>query len=349
MLELRPFQKQVLALLQSPGHVLAIAPTGSGKSLIIERRAQRGGTRTLLISPLVALSRQHATKLAAAGLKVQSGRPAAPDSDVWILSPESLTHSTVIEELRRWRPNFLAVDECHCLWEWGQSFRPAFLEVPSLIKRFKIQTSLWLTATLPAPALAQLEKLVEEPLKKVGSFALPENLDLHVSKVPWLDRTQLALDWTRARKGCGIIFVQTRKLAESLCRLFQASGKRALVYHAGLSKEERLNLEILINRGVFDLVVATSAFGMGMDNPHLRWCLLWQTPASLLALAQAVGRVGRSELGEALIFWDEQDFENNEWIALNSAEKRRDLENVLAFLTSLKSPRESLTRFFLPD
>ncbi|MGK5087131.1 DEAD/DEAH box helicase [Bdellovibrionota bacterium FG-2] len=350
MLELRPFQKQALALLQNPGHILAIAPTGSGKSLIIERRARCAGTRTLLISPLIALSRQHADKLGASGLKVQNGplngTKYNSTPDVWILSPESLTLPATQERLRLWNPNFLAVDECHCLWEWGQSFRPAFLEIPFLIEKFKIPTSLWLTATLPTPGIAQLENLVGRDLIKIGDFALPEKLGLSIAKVPWLDRTELALEWIGAQQGCGIIFVQTRRFAENLCRGLQAAGKRSLHYHAGLSKEERLNLEHIISRGDFNLVVATSAFGMGMDIPHLRWCLVWQAPASLLALAQAIGRVGRSEFGSALVFWDDQDFENNEWITANSAEKREDLQNVLRFFKTTGCRKEALSKLF---
>src|SRR5262249_24821920 len=155
---LRPFQQAALEALVHPGHVLCVAPTGSGKSLIYERAAQKPGRRTLLITPLVALARQQHERLSARATATlgagsgSQGPPPGAESGIWLASPESLQSPRSLPALRRWRPDFLVVDECHCLWEWGESFRPAFRAIPGLLRELAIDSSLWLTATLPPEA-----------------------------------------------------------------------------------------------------------------------------------------------------------------------------------------------------
>ena len=358
MVDLRPFQAKTLAALEpetsSERHVLCIAPTGAGKSLIYERAAATAGRRTLLITPLVALARQQFRKLEEQGIPVTLGAGEKSNSlppsqsGVWILSPEMLQSPLRLKTLENWKPNQLVVDECHCLWDWGETFRPAFLQIPEVLKRFHIPKSLWLTATLPLQARIALRTLLPHPPIEIGGFDLPPRLKLNISRVSWTDRTEATVDWISKRKGAGIVFVSTRGDTLRLSRLLEAIGKKALPYHAGMSVEERRNSEAQIRDKIPDVIVATSAFGMGMDYPHLSYALIWQSPPSILSLVQTVGRVGRNPTipGEVILFWDKEDFQLLEWTVKDSKKRRHELIELSDFFSSWKCRTAWLRNYF---
>jgi ATP-dependent DNA helicase RecQ len=350
--ELRPFQKEALGALREPGHLICIAPTGSGKSLIYETYAR--SARVLLVTPLVALARQQHTKLKQLGIPVALAAGPEPEpppqakSGVWIISPERLTHPLTSQRIERWKPSLLAVDECHCLWDWGEKFRPSFLQIPKFLKEHDIARSVWLSATLPKLARDELCRELPDPIQEIGHFALPPTLHLSVQKVPWPQRTQRLLEFVLSQNEAGILFVQTRSTAQRLSLLLQATGKRCALYHAGMSSEERRIVEKHIEAREPEIVIATSAFGMGMDHPHLRWALLWQAPPSLLSLAQSIGRAGR-HLGlksQALIFWDEEDFRLLQWITQGSERRLQELHEVQNFLIQSTCRRALLGAYF---
>ena len=171
--ELRPFQRAALSALAEPGHVICVSRTGSGKSLIYERAARQPGRRTLLVSPLIALAFQQRERLRAAGLRVKMGSGGSaerPESgtQAWIVSPETLRYAAYQSALESWKPDFLVVDECHCLWDWGDGFRPDFLALPDLIPRLGIPRSLWLTATLPVDARRELRSRLPSRVRELG-------------------------------------------------------------------------------------------------------------------------------------------------------------------------------------
>ncbi len=353
-LELRPFQRQALAALEAPGHVIAVAHTGAGKSLVYERAAAQPGRRTLLVTPLTALARQQAASLAAAGLSTAlgaggaGGRPG-PETRAWIVSPEMLRYPAARETLRRWGPDLLVVDECHCLWEWGEAFRPDFLRLPGLLQDSSFRRSLWLSATLPPGARRELRHWLSPGVREVGRFSLPPTLHLAALRAPWPDRLQLLLGWIAGRQGAaGIVFVPTRAASERIHRVLHAAGKRSLAYHAGLSLEERRSAENRIRNREPEVIVATPAFGMGLDFPHLRWAVLWQAPGSLLGLAQAVGRVARDSQtpARALILWDPDDFKLLDWTLGSSTRRKDELQAVAQMLQSPGCRRAALERYF---
>lgn len=313
----------------------------------------------LLVTPLVALARQQAQRLADSGVPVflsagtpGSASPRPGEAGTWIVSPESLCSPARQEALRAWQPQFLTVDECHCLWEWGQDFRPAFNPLPELLREHKIPRSLWLTATLPWEARQSLRaQLPAESIAELGHFDLPARLSLTIARVPWPERAEALVDSVRSRAGeAGLVFVSTRESTLRVSRLLAGLGLRSMAYHAGLSVEERKNIEAQVRGQALDVVVATSAFGMGMDFGHLRWVALWQAPPSLLALAQAIGRVGRGDVaGRAWVFWDSEDFRLLEWTLSDddpTSRRRRELVHTWEFLQNLGCRRLGLKAYF---
>lgn len=362
MIELRPFQKAALEKLASPdsSHLICISPTGSGKSLIYEKHTQTPGTRTLLITPLIALARQQHKNFLDQGIKaglgagpVKEGPPRleSHESGAWIISPEKIFHPLkefTLERLRYWKPNFLVVDECHCLWEWGEDFRPAFRSIPELIKEFQIPKSVWLTATLPPQAKKDLKSLLPQPIHEIGNFRFPENMKFSTQRVPYVERSQFLTDWVMRQKTPGIIFTWTRKSAERLTQLLSHLDKHVITYHAGMSAEERRNSEIIIQKQIPDVVISTSAFGMGMNYTHLKWVLLWSAPPSLLTLAQTVGRVGRSgDSSQSVVLWDYDDFRMLEWMFKeNKGRGKEDLLQTLQVLAAKGSAKKNVESYF---
>lgn len=356
-MELRPFQKEALDLLGPPEsgtkHLICVAPTGSGKSLIYEKALAHRQRRTLLLTPLVALARQQNQNLKNKGIAVTlaagetNGLPPPPKTGAWILSPEMLQSPSRQATLRAWQPNFLVVDECHCLWDWGDGFRPAFLQIPELIKNYEIPQSLWLTATLPQNARKALKESLPPACLELGGFDLPARLRMNIQRTAWPDRMDRVLKWV-AQQRCGcIIFVTTRGDTLRLARLVESLGKTVVIYHGGLSVEERKNTEALIKEKNVQVVVATSAFGMGMDYPDLQSVLLWQSPPSLLSLVQTIGRVGRSTTpGEATVLWEPGDFQLLEWTLGNSERRKQDLIDLSEFYQSYRCRRSWLRNYF---
>lgn len=326
-MELRDFQKTAVEVLsRSEAHLVQISPTGSGKSLIYEEYLRRNpDSRVLIFTPLVALKRQSQRRI----------ERIDPDR-VQILNPESLLWVRKSDALRKWRPELVVVDEAHCVWEWGASFRPAFRKIPEFLLHLRAAKSLWLTATLPWDARRDLfHSFPQVDWVTQGRFDFPNGLSLNVVRVDWIDRNREFLRRSASWSGAGLVFVMTRAATDRLARWLRAEGKEAYAYHAGLGREEKLAIERRLVSGEPVVVVSTSAFGLGMDFRQLEWVVLWQAPPTLLTFAQMVGRVGRAgRPGQALTFWADEDVELLEWVGEPGSRAAEELKTMHRFLAS---------------
>lgn len=260
-----------------------------------------------MLTPLIALGRQQIQRFQELQVPVWSGvgdpsQVQIPDSNsgVLVLSPERLRYWEKKLD-QEFRPNFLIVDEAHCVFEWGENFRPAFLDVaPWVRSRLKGLKTFWCSATLRPPMIQQLQDLCGPHTQVLGQFQVPQNIQIQKLKMSGAEKLQ----WVERFLSCegralsGLIVVSTRNLAERLAQYLAHHPRPILVYHAGMGAEERRALEKKIEgfhlSGQVFLVIATSAFGMGMDYPALRFGVLFDPPYTVLQLAQSLGRVGRA-------------------------------------------------------
>ncbi|MBI4924633.1 MAG: ATP-dependent DNA helicase RecQ [Bdellovibrio sp.] len=352
---LRDFQIQALrALDKKSAHVICVAPTGSGKSLIYELYATKTNVRTILVTPLLALARQQKKTLSFKNTPVFTKEDliyllhTSPKNGVLILNPESFLYAHRLRLITHWKPNFFVVDECHCFWDWGEDFRVAFTLLPKILKNLHISKSLWLTATLPYQARAILNAELPSPVVEIGKFEFTKKVFLSSMQIPWQYRVSFLIDLVRNKTDPGLIFVQTRNEAEKLALLLSKHVNAIAFYHAGLSHEERIHLENQYKLKTIKILVSTSAFGMGMNLSHLRWVILYQLPPSVLFLTQAIGRVGRDSnyLDHAYLLWEKTDFQLLEGIAFNSVRKRNELYALFDFLKNSKCLIQGLTKYF---
>lgn len=320
--DLRDFQTRALEILnqEEDSHLLCISPTGSGKSRIFQEFCAAPERRTLIISPLVALGRQHQKELKKWGIVTHLGMgsptsgPPVLESDsptAWIVSPERLFSERAEEEIKQWCPNFLVVDECHTLWDWGECFREDFKKILPWFIEKKFQKSLWLTATFPRYFLKELETACSPSFVKIGDFDFPENIHIQSIKIPHIARPFFLLRWINHHPQPGIVFCSTRKQTERVAGFLSSVGKSSVYYHGALSSEERRNIEQRLRDSPEIIIIATSAFGMGMDFKNLEWVVLWDAHPSILDLAQKMGRIARDgRSGQALLLWDDFDLKN---------------------------------------
>ena len=354
---LKPFQEEALRSLTLYAHTILIAPTGSGKSLIFQSYLARfPKTRAILISPLNALARQHEENLKAFEIPVfqgvgREGKGPPKGPGVWILNPEKLC-GRYLSGAKEWRPDLLIVDEAHCIWEWGGHFRPEFSKIPALVRDLSISKSFWCTATLPAPALEQILIGLPGAPEILGKFAIPPALQIERIRVSPHRR----IEYLRSRlleraSESGMIFVSTRKSSVRIENFLRQWNIPVLSYHAGMSSEERILLERELRlRSKLKSpiwIVATTAFGMGMDYPFLTNCILFEPSFSLLSLSQALGRVGRAgEKANAQVLWHENDFERHSWFFEHSTRNQKSLQEVKDWCATNDCQRAHLEKYF---
>jgi ATP-dependent DNA helicase RecQ len=309
--DFRPGQEEIVRTVLAGENVLAVMPTGSGKSLCYQLPAIVRPGLTLVISPLIALMRDQVRALSAAGVAAgslnSSNEPAENSRVLGLLrrrelkllyvAPERLARPDTVEMLAEADVSMMAIDEAHCVSQWGHDFRPEYLSLGNLARQIggRLQI-LAFTATADAPTRGDIvEKLfAQSPRTFVRSFDRP---NLKLSFKAKERSTRQVLSFVQAHQGeSGIIYCASRRKVEELAEALTAAGVRALPYHAGLDKAVRDANQDAFQQEDGLVMTATVAFGMGIDKPDVRFVCHADLPANVEAYYQEIGRAGRDGL-----------------------------------------------------
>ncbi|MEI2726022.1 MAG: RecQ family ATP-dependent DNA helicase [Verrucomicrobiota bacterium] len=306
----RPLQAEIMHDTLAGRDVFAVLPTGGGKSLCFQLPALARPGLTVVVSPLIALMKDQVDALQAAGvpatflnssLAAGESRPRLRglhqgEFRLLYVAPERLMLAGFVEDLQKWNVNLFAIDEAHCISEWGHDFRPEYRQIASLRERFPAVPMMALTATATERVRSDIAKQLQlrDPRCYVASFNRP-NLTYRVSAKS--GSYEQILNFIRARgRESGIIYCQARKTTESLAGKLSADGIPAVPYHAGLDPATRSQHQDMFLRDEVRVVCATIAFGMGINKPNVRFVIHYDLPKNIEGYYQETGRAGRDGL-----------------------------------------------------
>ena len=303
----RPGQEEIVTAVADGRNVLAIMPTGGGKSLCFQLPALMRDGVTVVISPLIALMRDQVRALRAVGVEagaLTSGNTEEETAEVWqaleegrlkllYIAPERLAAGSAMGMLRRINVSLIAVDEAHCVSQWGHDFRPDYLRIGALRRALRVPLAAF-TATADAETQDEIiEKLFDgaAPERFLHGFDRP---NIHLAFAAKDGPRRQIMDFAKKRKGqSGIVYCGTRARTESLAQALREGGHNAVAYNGGMEADARRHVEKRFNSEDGLIVVATVAFGMGVDKPDIRWVAHADLPKSIESYYQEIGRAGR--------------------------------------------------------
>jgi ATP-dependent DNA helicase RecQ len=349
----RTGQREVISAVLDGHDCLCIMPTGGGKSLCYQLPSIAREGITLVISPLIALMKDQVDSLEALGIRascinsslslpeqqIRLEQLARGEYDLVYVAPERLRNQRFLEAVRGTRIQLLAVDEAHCVSEWGHDFRPDYARLGRFRQRLGNPQTIALTATATPYVRDDIALMLQlrEPRVFVSGFAR-ENLHFEVQDVSnGREKDQRLLEFLRETPGAGIVYASSRKRCEEVRQLIASELKRAVgTYHAGLLPDERRRVQEDFMADRLQIVTATNAFGMGIDKPDLRFVVHYNMPGSLEAYYQEAGRAGRDgQPARCLLLYTYQDRYIQEFFIENAYPSRETVQVVYEYLRTL--------------
>ena len=365
----RPGQREIIKAAVSGQDCIGIMPTGAGKSLTYQLAARVLGGTSLVISPLIALMKDQVDALDEIGIRAtflnsslspaerteRTTRMRNGEYELVYAAPEGL-EASVGAALANMDLSLIAVDEAHCISQWGHDFRPAYRKLAGLKSRFEVPV-LALTATATAEVMRDIESQLglSNPLQFRGSFFRP-NLKVHAFKKGDHDGRRIKVrdsigKLCLARRGeSGIVYTLSRASAESTAQYLNKLGIRALPYHAGLSSEDRTITQDAFIRDEVDVMCATVAFGMGIDKSNVRYVIHRDMPKSIEGYYQEIGRAGRDGIdSDCILFYSWPDVVNLERM-MGSGEvgesQRRQIRAMYNWAERVSCRHQTIARYF---
>jgi ATP-dependent DNA helicase RecQ len=331
--QLRPGQEEAITAVLHGPDTLAVMPTGSGKSAIYQIAGALIPGATIVVSPLIALQRDQVEAIAGmdAGRAalVNSALPASERTEALdefaegaaeflFLAPEQFANEETFARVQASKPSLFVVDEAHCISEWGHDFRPEYLRLGAVIEALGRPRVLALTATASQPVRQEIVKRLgmREPRIVVRGFDRP-NIRLAVEGFSdEEDKREALIAHVIDAPKPGIVYVATRKHAEELAAALVEHGVDAVAYHAGMAAGERTRVQEAFMSDAAEVIVATTAFGMGVDKLNVRFVYHLDVSESVDAYYQEIGRAGRDgEPAEAILFYRPEDLNLRRFLA----------------------------------
>ncbi len=320
--QFRPGQETIIETVLEGRDCLVVMPTGGGKSLCYQIPALVFGGLTVVVSPLISLMKDQVDQLLANGVAaacLNSTQSREQQQEVLAgcrtgqirllyIAPERLMMDNFIDQISHWHLSMVAVDEAHCISQWGHDFRPEYATLGQLRQRLPAVPFIALTATADDTTRADIVRLLglHEPLIQVSSFDRPNIRYMLMEKFKPLDQLMRYVQEQRGKSG--IIYCNSRAKVEDTAARLQSKGISAGAYHAGLEHQVRAEVQEKFQRDDLQIVVATVAFGMGINKPNVRFVAHFDIPRNIESYYQETGRAGRDGLpAEAMLFYDPAD------------------------------------------